>query len=89
MNNLCRRISAKNCSGDKIGQPKIKKEWLAFFHNIKNKQYLLSLFVTYLCADDFVLSSQLPILVSNEKETFRISSSVTQVFECSHEEADI
>ena len=33
------------------------KEWLAFFHNIKNKQHLLNLFVTYLCADDFVQSS--------------------------------
>ena len=33
------------------------KERLAFFHNIKNKQHLLNLFVTYLCADDFVKSS--------------------------------
>ena len=33
------------------------KEWLAFSHNIKNKQHLLNLFVTYLCVDDFVKSS--------------------------------
>ena len=25
------------------------KEWLAFFRNIKNKQYILNLFVNYLC----------------------------------------
>ena len=58
------------------------------FHNIKNEQHLLSLFVTYICADDFVQSSPLSILVNNEDETFKISSSVTKVFECSHEEAN-
>ena len=50
--------------------------------NIKNKQHLLSLFVTYLCADDFVQSSPLPILVNNENEIFKI------LFECIHEETD-
>ena len=62
------------------------KEWLAFFHNIKNKQHLLNLFVTYLCADDFAKSSLLPTLANNENEIFKISSSVTKVFECNHEE---
>ena len=33
------------------------KERGAFYHKIKNKQHLLSLLVTYLCADDFVKSS--------------------------------
>ena len=64
------------------------KEWLAFFYNINIKQHLLSLFITYLCADDFVQSSPLPILVNNENETFKISSSATKVFKCNHEEAD-
>ena len=64
------------------------KEWLAFFHNIKNKQRLLNLFVTYLCADDFLQLSPLPIRVNNENEIFKISSSVTKVFECNHEEGD-
>ena len=41
------------------------KEWLAFFRNIKNKQDLLNLFVTYFCADDFVKSSLLPTLGNN------------------------
>ena len=58
------------------------KEWLAFFHNIKNKQYLSSLFVTYICADDFVQTSPLPILGNNENQTFQIS------IECNHEEFD-
>ena len=58
------------------------KEQLAFFHNIKNKQHLLSLFVTYFPADDFVQSSLPPILVSKENETFKIS------LECNHEEPD-
>ena len=59
-----------------------KKEWLVFFHNIKNRQRLFSLFVTYLCADDFVESRPLPILVHNENETLKI------LFECNHEEVD-
>ena len=64
------------------------KEWLAFFHNIKNKQHLLSLFVTCLCANDFVQSSPFPILVNNDNKTFKISGSVTKIFKCNHEEAD-
>ena len=46
---------------------------LAFFLNIKNKQYFLSLLVTYLCADDFVQPSLLPILVNINNETLKIS----------------
>ena len=49
------------------------EEWLAFFHNTKNKQHLFSLFVTYVCGDDFVQLSTLTILVNNEDETFNIS----------------
>ena len=65
------------------------KEWLAFFRNIKNKQYLLNLFVNYLCKLPSQLSSLLPKLASNENGTFKISSSVTKVFECSHKETNI
>ena len=54
------------------------KEWLAFFHKIKNKQHL--------CGNDFVQSSKLPILVNNKNETFKISNSVTKVFDCNHKE---
>ena len=50
------------------------KEWLAFFHNIKNKQQL--------CVNDFAQSSTLPLLVSKKNETSKISSSVTKVFDC-------
>ena len=56
------------------------KEWLAFFHNIKNKQHL--------CGNDFVQSSKLPIPVNNKNETFKISSSVTKVFDRNHKEVD-
>ena len=65
------------------------KEWLIFFHNIKNKQHLLNLFVTYLCADDFVKSSLLATLANNENEIFKIASSVKKVFEYNHEEDNI
>ena len=91
-----------NCSRDERGQFETrvylqslehkmlsKKEWLAFFHNIKMKQHLLNLFVTYLSDDNFVRSSPLSILVNNEYEIFKIQSSVTKVFECNHEKADI
>ena len=53
-----------------------------------HQQQLLNLFVTHLCAYDFVQSGLLPILVNNENEIFKISSSVTKVFECNHEEGD-
>ena len=62
------------------------KEWLAFCHNIENKQDLLNLFVSYLSADDFVKSSLLPTLAKDKDETLKISSSVTKVFECNYEE---
>ena len=58
------------------------KERLAFFHSIKNKQYLSSLFVTYICAVDFVQPSPLPILGNNKNQTFQIS------VECNHKEFD-
>ena len=64
---MYRGISAKNIPRDKRGQSDTRvdlkslkqkmlsnKEWLAFFHNIKNKQNLFSLFVTYLCGDEVV-----------------------------------
>ena len=56
------------------------KEWIAFFHNIKSKQHFFG--------NDFVLSSKLPILINNKNETFKISSSVTKVFDCNHKEVD-
>ena len=62
------------------------KEWLAFFHNIENRQDLLNLFVSYLSADDFVKSSLLPTLAKDKDEILKISSSVTKVFECNYEE---
>ena len=62
------------------------KEWLAFFHDIENKQDLLNLFVSYLSADDFVKSSLLPTLAKDKDEILKISSSVTKVFECNYEE---
>ena len=64
------------------------KEWLAFFHNTKNKQHLLNLVVTYLCPNDFLPSSPLPIRVNNKNEILNISSSVRKAFECNHEEDD-
>ena len=62
------------------------EEWLAFFHNIKNKQHFLNLLVTYLSADDFVKLNLFSTLANNENKIFKISSSVKKVFECNHEE---
>ena len=56
------------------------KGWLAFFHNIKNKQHV--------CGNDFVQSSKLPTLGNDKNETFKISSSATEVFDCNHKEVD-
>ena len=101
VNHLYWGISAKNYSREERGQSEKwvrlesleqkllpNKEWLAFFHNIKNKQHLFSLFVTYLCGNDFVQSSKLPILVNNKNETFKISSSAMRVFDGNHKEAN-
>ena len=56
VNDVHRDISPKNCSRDKRRQfeTRVHLQSLTFFHDIKNKQYLFSLFVTYLCADNFV-----------------------------------
>ena len=54
---------------------------LSFFHNIKNKQHLFSLLVTYLSADGFAQSSPLSILVNSANDTLKIS------FEYNHKEA--
>ena len=55
VNDVYRGISAMNCFRDEKGQSetRVHLQSLTFFHNIKNKQHLFSLFVTYLCADDF------------------------------------
>ena len=87
VNDVYQGISAKNCCRDERGQSETRvdlqsleqkmlsnKEWFAFFfHDIKNKQHLFSLFETYLCANDFMQPSSLPILVSNKNETFKNS----------------
>ena len=93
VNDVHRGINAKSCSWKERGQSETwvhlkcleekmmsNKEWLAFFHKIKNKQHL--------CGNDFVQSSKLPILVNNKNETFKISNSVTKVFDCNHKEVD-
>ena len=95
VNNVYRGFSAKNFSREKRRQSETRvhlqsleqkiqpnKEWLAFFPWHKNKQHLFSLFETYLCADDFVQPSPLPILFNSENETFKIS------FKCNQEEVD-
>ena len=64
------------------------KKRMVSIHNSKNKQHLLNLFVTYLCADDFAKSSLLPTLANNENDILKISSSVTKVFEYIREEDD-
>ena len=98
---MYRGVSATNCSRDEREQFESRvhlqsleqdmlsnKEWLAFFHNIKNKQQLLNSFVTYLCTDDFVKSIPLPTLTNSENKIFKVSSSVTKVFEYNHKEDD-
>ena len=87
VNNVHRGISPKNCSRNAGGQSEtgvhlqsleqkmlFNNEWLAFLHNIKMKQHLLNLFLTYLCADDFVQLGPLSIVINNENEIFKIPS---------------
>ena len=71
VNDMYRGISVKNCSRDEKGQSEtqVHLQSLSFFHNIKNKQHLFSLFVTYIRADDFIRQCPLAILVNNENKT--------------------
>ena len=66
---------SEQCSSDERGssETQLQLQNLAFLHNIKNKQYLFSLLVTYLCTADFVQPSPLPTLVNKKNETLKIS----------------
>ena len=48
-----------------LSETRVDLQTLAFFHNIKKKQHLLSLFVNYLCADNVLQPIPLPILVKD------------------------
>ena len=71
VNDMYRGINVKNCSRVEKGQSEtqVHLQSLSFFHNIKNKQHLFSLFVTYIRAYDFIHQCPLAILVNNENET--------------------
>ena len=53
------------------------KEWLAFFHNFKNKQCLFGLFATYICGNGFVPLCPLPILVNKEMKNSKFHLNTT------------
>ena len=85
INRVCEQYVLRYwCSRDERGRCEIRVHLqnLACFDNIKNKQHLFSLFVIYLCADNFVGPSPLAILVKNENETLKIS------FEWKHKKAN-
>ena len=96
MNDVYGGISANNCTKNERGHSETRvhlrtleqemlfnKEWLTFIHNIKDNQYLFTLFLTFLCHE-----SMWAILVDNEHETFKTSSNVKMVFDCNYKETD-
>ena len=76
VNDVHRDISPKNYSRDKRGQSEIRVhlQSLTFFHDIKNKQHLFSLFVTYLCADNFVQHVRFQYWLNTKMKFFKWNS---------------
>lgn len=64
-------------------------DWSNFFNNIENKSNLLNLLVQYCNSDTVKSKLDVPIVINDQANTWKISSSSTQkIFECNHEEAD-
>ncbi len=74
-----------------LEQPMLKgKDWSNFFHNIENKSDLLHLLTKYLKKESVEQSINIPVLVNDEQETWKITTNGDSsiVFQCNHEEAD-
>ena len=67
----------------------IRKNWVAFFHNIENKKDLCNLLANFIRKSCFRDSSHVSVAVSNNVESWFVTDQyVEQVFESNHEKAD-
>ena len=102
VNDTYRQLSAKNGTRISRGEESRKvhftgmeqnmlqgKEWMDIFHNISNKQDLISLFTSYLKNESIDLSQNMPVFFTNKDETWRVSqNALSRLPDCNHEEAD-
>ena len=86
----CLSMSEKRVHLDSTEQCMVKgKDWLFFFHNIKNKRSLLDIVITFIKNRNITEISNLPITIANDSETWEVTmSGRKRIFECNHEEAD-
>ena len=64
-------------------------DWISLFKNIENKQALTALFSKYLVPKWFLEVIKIPIIFTNNKNTFQVAEQSDQIlFTCNHEEAD-
>ena len=63
--------------------------WKSFFSNIDNKTNLINLLVAYLRSDSFSNQIRIPVIVNNDKNTWKITREFSNIiFKSNHEEAD-
>ena len=63
--------------------------WKSFFNNIDNKTNLINLLVAYLRSDSFSNQIRIPVIVNDDKNTWKITREFSEIiFKSNHEEAD-
>ena len=63
--------------------------WKSFFNNIDNKTNLINLLVAYLRSDSFSNQIRIPVIVNDDKNTWKITKEFSDIiFKSNHEEAD-
>ena len=63
--------------------------WKSLFDNIDNKTNLINLLVTYLRSDSFSNQIRIPLIVNDDKNTWKITREFSEItFKSNHEEAD-
>ena len=64
--------------------------WKSFFNNIDNKTNLVNLLVAYLRSDSFSNEIRIPLIVNDDKNTWKIARKSSDIiFKFNHEEADM
>ena len=63
--------------------------WKSFFNNIDNKTNLIYLLVAYLRSDSFSNQIRIPLIVNDDKNTWKIRREFSEIiFKSNHEEAN-
>ena len=64
-------------------------DWLSFFNHIKNKNDLVKAASRFFCQAEIRSNLKAEMIFAEEEKTWRITKhEVSEIFQCSHEEAD-